>query len=76
MSKFFLITKINLLRLFNSTRNNSSKFKSERKKKSLKIITIALIIGYLLWYVYSLSKTLMPSFMIFFVASTISLLPP
>ena len=64
MSKFFLITKINLLRLFNSTRNNSSKFKSERKKKSLKIITIALIIGYLLWYVYSLSKTLMPSFIL------------
>lgn len=62
MSKFFLITKINLLRLFNSTRNNNSKFKSERKKKSLKIIGISLIIGYLLWYVYYLSKTLMPSF--------------
>ena len=62
MSKFLLITKINLLRLFNSTRSNNSKYKSERRKKSIKVLGIMAIIIYILWYVYYLSKTLMPSF--------------
>ena len=34
MSKFLLITKINLLRLFSLTKNNNSKLKSERRKKT------------------------------------------
>ena len=62
MSKFLLITKINLLRLFDLTKNNNSKFKSERRKKSIKVLGITIIVGYILWYVYYLSKTLMPAF--------------
>lgn len=62
MSKFLLITKINLLSIFNSTRINNSKYKSERRKKTIKILGIMAIIIYILWYVYYLSKTLMPAF--------------
>ena len=59
MSKFLLITKINLLRLFNSTKNNSSKFKSERRKRSLKTLGIILIVAYIMVYVFFLTKSLL-----------------
>ena len=62
MSKFLLITKINLLRMFNSTKSNSSKYRSERRKKSLKTLGVTLIIGYIMVYVFFLAKSLLPSF--------------
>ena len=62
MNKFLLITKINLLGLFKATKSNISKYKSERRKKSLKIFGVICIISYILWYVYYISKTLMPAF--------------
>ena len=62
MNKFLLITKINLLELFMATKNNSSKYRSERRKKSLKILGVTFIVGYLLWYVYYISNMLMPTF--------------
>ena len=62
MSKFLLITKINLLRLFNSTINNNFKYKSERRKKTIKGIIISLIISYILFYVYFITNSLMPAF--------------
>lgn len=62
MNKFLLITKINLLQTFSLTKNNNSKFKSERRKKSLKTMVAVLIIGYIMCYVYYLARTLMPSF--------------
>lgn len=63
MSKFLLITKINLLSIFNSTKNNNSKYKSERRKKSLKILAVTGIVGYIMIYVFLLTKSLLPSFM-------------
>ena len=62
MNKFLLITKINLLRMFHSTKNNSSKYKSERRKKSLKTLGVILIVGYIMVYVFLLTKSLLPSF--------------
>ena len=62
MSKFLLITKINLLRMFHSRKSNSSKYKSERRKKSLKTIGVTLIVGYIMVYVFFLTKSLLPSF--------------
>lgn len=61
MSKLLSITKISLLYSLNY-HNNSSKFKSERKKRSLKGIGITLIVGYILFYVYYITKSLMPTF--------------
>ena len=61
MSKFLLITKINLLRSFNLTINTNYKYKSVRRKKMLKGIVITLIVAYILFYVYFLTKTLMPT---------------
>ena len=63
MSKFLLITKINLLRSFDSTVNTNSKYKSERKKKIIKGIIVSIIVSYILFYVYYLTKTLMPTFL-------------
>ena len=62
MSKFLLITKINLLSIFNSTKLNSSKYKSERRKKSLKTLGITLIVGYIMVYIFTFTKSLLPSF--------------
>ena len=61
MSKLWLITKISLLYSLNY-HNNNSKFKSERKKKTIKGIAITLIIGYILFYVYYITNSLMPTF--------------
>ena len=60
MSKFLEITKINLLQTFNFKSFN--KYKSERRKKTIKGIAITLIIGYILFYVYIITKSLMPTF--------------
>ena len=61
MNKFLLITKINLLGSFNFF-NKQSKFKSEKKKNIIKGIGVTLIIGYILFYVYFIANSLMPSF--------------
>ena len=60
MSKFLEITKINLLQTFNFKSFN--KYKSERRKKTFKGLAIALIIGYILFYIYVITKNLMPTF--------------
>ena len=39
MNSFLQIVKINILQSFRFTKNNSSKYKSERRKKSLKTFT-------------------------------------
>lgn len=62
MSKFFLITKISLLQSINF--HNNSKFKSERRKKTLKGLIIGIIIIYILFYVYFIANSLMPSFVL------------
>ena len=65
MNKFLLLTKINLLQTFSLTKNNTSKFKSERRKKSLKTLGVILILGYILVYVYMFARSLMPTFVAF-----------
>ena len=62
MSKFLLITKINLLRSFNSTIDTNLKYKSARRKKIIKGIIISLIVVYILFYVYFITNSLMPTF--------------
>ena len=62
MNKFLLITKINLLQTFSLTKNNNSKFKSERRKKSLKILAVIILISYIMGYIFFLTKSLLPSF--------------
>ena len=62
MSKFLLITKINILRSLNDTRINNSKYKSERRKKTIKTIGVALIVLYIMFYVYYLASSLIPAF--------------
>lgn len=64
MNKFFLITKINILQSFSFTRNNSSKYKSDRRKKSLKTLGVIAIVGYIMWYVYFITKSLLPTFIV------------
>ena len=61
MNKLWLITKISLLNSI-SNRNSNSKFKSERRKRSLKILGILLIVGYIMFYVYYVTNGLMPTF--------------
>ena len=61
MNKFLSITKINLLQYFNY-RNSNFKYKSERKKKTIKVAVITLIIAYILFYIYMITKSLMPTF--------------
>ena len=62
MSNFLKIVKINILQTFNVNRNNNAKYKSERRKKSLMTLGIIAIVGYIMWYVYFLTKTLLPGF--------------
>ena len=62
MSNFLKIVKINILQTFNLNRNSNSKYKSERRKKSLKTLGIIAIVGYIMWYVYYLTRTLLPGF--------------
>ena len=62
MNKFLQVVKINILQSFSFTKNNSSKLKSERQKKTLKTFGVIAIVGYIMWYVYYLSKTLLPGF--------------
>lgn len=64
MSKFFLITKINLLSFFNIKKVTGSKFKSERKKNIGKVLIILAAIFYLSWYIYMMVDNLMPSFVL------------
>lgn len=60
MNKFLLITKINILQTFNMTSNN--KYKTEQKKKSIKALGIIAIVGYIMWYVFYLTRLLLPTF--------------
>ena len=64
MSKFLLITKINILQTFNLTKNNDSKYKSERRKKTLKLLGVIAIVGYIMWNVYFFTKSLLPAFIV------------
>ena len=61
MNKFLLITKINLLQSFNYRNSNYSR-KIDKKKKTIKGIGITLIIAYILFYVYFITNSLMPTF--------------
>ena len=62
MNKFLLITKINILQNFNFSRGNNSKYKSEKSKKLVKTLGIMAIVGYIMWYVYYITSSLMPTF--------------
>lgn len=62
MSKFLEIVKINILQTFSFTKNNSSKFKSERRKKSLKTLAVFLVVAYIMGYVFFFTKSLLPAF--------------
>ena len=62
MSKFWLITKINILNFFNIKTISNSKYKSERKKNSFKLLLVIFIVLYISWYVYMMCKELMPAF--------------
>ena len=62
MNKFFLITKINILQIFNFSRNNNSKFKSERRKKNLKSLFVLLIVFYIIGYIFYFTKSLLSNF--------------
>ncbi len=62
MSKFLQIVKINILQTFNFRRNNTSKYKSERRKNGLKTLGVIAIVGYIMWYVYYLISSLLPGF--------------
>ena len=62
MNSFLQIVKINILQTFHFNRNNNSKFKSERRKKSLKTLGIIAILGYVMWYIYYLTSSLLPGF--------------
>lgn len=61
MNKFLLITKINLLQSFKN-RNSNNKKKIDNKKNAIKGVGIALIIAYILFYVYFITNSLMPTF--------------
>ncbi len=63
MSKFLLITKINLLNIFNLSKLFSFKSKNDKKKKTIKTIVITGIILYIIFAIYMLTRSLMPSFM-------------
>lgn len=62
MNSFLQIVKISILQTFNFNRNNPSKYKSERRRKSLKTLGIIAIVGYIMWYIYFLIKSLLPGF--------------
>ena len=60
MSKYLLITKINLLSFFNLQRVNNSKYKSVNKKNYVKLLILIFAFLYLGFYVYYLSNEFMP----------------
>lgn len=62
MNKFLLITKLSILQTFNLTRN--SKSQNDKKKSGLKALGIIAIIGYIMWYVFYITKSLLPIFII------------
>ena len=59
MSNFLKIVKINILQTFNVSRNKS---KNESRKKSLKTLGIIAIVGYIMWYIYYITKMMLPGF--------------
>ena len=64
MSKFILITKINLLNIFNLNKLFSFKSKTDKKKKIIKSIVIIGILLYIAFTIFILARSLMPSFLI------------
>ena len=65
MSKFLLITKINLLNIFNVSKLISFKSKNDKKKKVLKSLFIIGVLIYVSVGVYLLIHELMPAFISF-----------
>ena len=64
MSKFLLITKINLLRFLDIKRVTNHKYKSERKRNIFKVILSVGILLYLAFYVFGLTSYLLPGFIL------------
>ena len=62
MSKFLLITKINLLSIFNLNKIFSFKSKNDKKKKIIKFLLITGILIYILLSIYILTDSMMPFF--------------
>ena len=62
MSKFLLITKINLLSIFNLGKLFSFKSKNDKRKKIFKSLIIILILLYLAFSIYMATRELMPVF--------------
>ena len=62
MSKFLLITKINLLNIFNVSKLVSFKSKTDKKKKAFKFFLILGIFIYVAVGIYFLIRELMPAF--------------
>ena len=60
MSKYLLITKINLLSFFNLQRVNNSKYKSVNKKNYAKLLLLLFVFLYLAFYIYYISNEFMP----------------
>lgn len=63
MSKFLLITKINLLSFFNFQKKSKQNINA-RKKNSTKLFFFILILAYLAFYIYYISKELVPGFVV------------
>ena len=60
MSKYLLITKINLLSFFNLQKINNSKYKSVNKKNYARVLLLIIAFLYLAFYIYYLSNEFMP----------------
>ena len=60
MSKYLLITKINLLSFFNLQKINNSKYKSVNKKNYARVLLLTIAFLYLAFYIYYLSNEFMP----------------
>ncbi len=60
MSKYLLITKINLLSFFNLQKVNNSKYKSVNKKNYARLLLLIIAFLYLGFYIYYLSNEFMP----------------
>ena len=60
MSKYLLITKINLLSFFNLQKVNNSKYKSVNKKNYARVLLLIFAFLYLAYYVYYISESFMP----------------
>ena len=63
MSKFLLITKINLINIFNYNKLISFKSKNDKRKKIIKSLIITGILVYIFFAIYLFTKNLMPSFL-------------